>query len=310
MADPTEPQLRPVVTRPDGWERCSGCHTWHPASEFGLNRSRTNGLNAMCRSSAQEAGRRSHAKKRGEAYTPRVVEAVKAAAPDGMTWCNIHQTYCPTDRFVKEPRKHNGLQSSCTLAQYNNKATLAGRKRVTSKYKPAPEGTKWCAWHKQYEPKAEFGRQSTRNRADGLVSMCNEGKRAYSRTINPYNAAKERNRRARKRGNGGRHTGEQIVAMGNRQGWKCGNPLCQADIRVGYDADHIQPLDLDGSDDITNIWLTCIPCNRKKSNKHPIAWARSLGLDPVKLWPLIAVYLEVDYVRRLGLHLKSTGPLL
>lgn len=117
MADPTEPQSRPVVMRPDGWERCSGCHTWHPASAFGPHKGRPNGLSAMCRESANEAGKRSHAKKRGGAYRPRVCEAVKADAPDGMTWCNIHKRYCLTASFTKEPRKANGLQSSCIKAQ-------------------------------------------------------------------------------------------------------------------------------------------------------------------------------------------------
>lgn len=137
MADPTEPQSHAVVMRPGGWERCSGCHTWHPASEFGPHKGRSNGLNAMCRASAREVGRRSHANKRGEAYTARVCEEVKEAAPAGMTWCNIHQRYCLTEGFSSDLRKDNGLQSSCTRAQTERRikrvATLGSTRYFTGK---------------------------------------------------------------------------------------------------------------------------------------------------------------------------------
>lgn len=257
--------------RERGEKWCSGCAEFHPFSEFGPNKGQSDGLAILCREAGRESGRRSHAKKMGEAYRPRVTENIKQAAPEGMTWCNLHLAYCPTETFGREPRKDNGLQSSCNPAQVMKKSVARSPvKRITSKYKPAPEGTRYCWWHKAYEPVERFYPEE---------KICKEAQREKSRTYPEANAAKERNRRARRRGNGGRHTGDEVLALGERQGWKCANPVCRVDIEHSYDADHVVPVVDGGSDDIFNIQLLCIPDNRKKSDKDPIEWVLSLDLD-------------------------------
>jgi hypothetical protein len=55
------------------------------------------------------------------------------------------------------------------------------------------------------------------------------------------------------------------------------------------------PSDLGGSNSIENLWLLCIPCNLKKFNKHPVAWAKSLGLDPQALWPNLTFVREPEH---------------
>ena len=85
-----------------------------------------------------------------------------------------------------------------------------------------------------------------------------------------------RNRRARKRGNGGKHTAAQIRGLLVRQRHKC--PFCSANLKQGYHADHIMPLALGGSNDIRNIQLLCPTCNDSKGHSHPIVWARKKGL--------------------------------
>jgi 5-methylcytosine-specific restriction endonuclease McrA len=81
-----------------------------------------------------------------------------------------------------------------------------------------------------------------------------------------------RNRRARKKGNGGKHTAAQIRDLLVRQRHKC--PFCSANLRRGFHADHIMPLALGGSNDIGNIQLLCPTCNDSKGFSHPIAWAQ------------------------------------
>lgn len=81
-----------------------------------------------------------------------------------------------------------------------------------------------------------------------------------------------RNRRARKRGNGGKHTAAQIQDLLVRQRHKC--PYCSANLRKGYHADHIMPLALGGSNDISNIQILCPTCNDSKGFSHPVAWAQ------------------------------------
>lgn len=86
-----------------------------------------------------------------------------------------------------------------------------------------------------------------------------------------------RNRRARLRGALGSHTGDDIVALLKQQRHRCANPACRISLRRGYDVDHVLPLTLRGSNDISNIQLLCAPCNRSKQGKHPETWSRENG---------------------------------
>ena len=112
--------------------------------------------------------------------------------------------------------------------------------------------------------------QVQRNPAKALERQRNwcarnrEIKRAYGR-----------NRYARQISAAGEHTGKEILALGDRQRWRCVN--CGICIRNKFEADHIVPLFLSGRNDIQNIQLLCCSCNRQKSCKHPIAWAQENG---------------------------------
>jgi 5-methylcytosine-specific restriction endonuclease McrA len=85
-------------------------------------------------------------------------------------------------------------------------------------------------------------------------------------------------RRARKRGNGGNHTSDEILALADRQHWKCANSACRKPIKRKYHVDHILPLSLGGSNSIKNIQLLCPTCNCRKGASDPIEWAGRLGL--------------------------------
>jgi 5-methylcytosine-specific restriction endonuclease McrA len=83
------------------------------------------------------------------------------------------------------------------------------------------------------------------------------------------------NRRARKLANGGSHTPEQIEELYAKQRRRC--TACGKSIRNHYEIDHIIPITRGGSNDISNIQLLCLPCNRSKHNKLPEQWAREQG---------------------------------
>jgi 5-methylcytosine-specific restriction endonuclease McrA len=85
----------------------------------------------------------------------------------------------------------------------------------------------------------------------------------------------KRRYRARLRGAAGNHTSEQIKAMQQQQGHRCAN--CRVSTRKGYHVDHIVPLKLGGSNDISNIQLLCRSCNCGKGGKDPLIWAQELG---------------------------------
>ena len=84
-----------------------------------------------------------------------------------------------------------------------------------------------------------------------------------------------RNRRARKKGNGGSHSAAQIRDLLVKQRHRC--PSCSASLRRGYHVDHIMPIALGGSNDISNIQLLCRVCNERKSFLHPVVWAQRNG---------------------------------
>ena len=94
---------------------------------------------------------------------------------------------------------------------------------------------------------------------------------------NPEKArANSRNYRARYAAAIGKHTGAEIKALFVRQNGKCA--YCRKSIRSGYHADHIVPLLRGGTNWISNIQLTCGPCNQRKNAADPIEFARLEGL--------------------------------
>ena len=101
---------------------------------------------------------------------------------------------------------------------------------------------------------------------------------AYAKAHPEAKKARWRNRQARLRGRGGKHTGDQIIALAKRQKYQCANPACGKSIRQKYHADHIRPLARGGDNFISNIQLLCPNCNLRKHTKDPVVWARENGL--------------------------------
>jgi len=60
------------------------------------------------------------------------------------------------------------------------------------------------------------------------------------------------------------------------QGYRCA--YCRADLRkTTKHADHITPLSAGGSDDKSNIQMTCKSCNLSKGARDPIEYAQLQG---------------------------------
>jgi 5-methylcytosine-specific restriction endonuclease McrA len=97
--------------------------------------------------------------------------------------------------------------------------------------------------------------------------------------------AKRANQHARKRGAVGSHSAAETAALLARQKSRCAHPWCRTDISKGrgdapgyFHEDHILPIKLGGSNDITNVQLLCQACNIAKGQTHPVEWAQSHGM--------------------------------
>jgi 5-methylcytosine-specific restriction endonuclease McrA len=98
---------------------------------------------------------------------------------------------------------------------------------------------------------------------------------AWMRSHPETRARNEEVRRARKLDIGGSFTVTQIQALYKLQQECCA--ICSDKLNGKYHRDHIMPLALSGSNDISNIQLLCQPCNSKKGAKHPLEYANKLG---------------------------------
>lgn len=98
------------------------------------------------------------------------------------------------------------------------------------------------------------------------------------RIDNPDKKAEyQRNRRAKNKGSYGTHSRHDIATILKRQKGRCAEPTCGVSLSSGYHVDHIMPLSRGGSNMSENLQCLCPSCNMKKSNKHPLDWARENG---------------------------------
>jgi 5-methylcytosine-specific restriction endonuclease McrA len=106
-------------------------------------------------------------------------------------------------------------------------------------------------------------------------STHNQRQKAW-RALNPENVkASSANRRARRVGNGGQHTPDDIKAIYAMQRGMCA--CCGIKLNGKYHVDHIYPLVAGGSNDRLNLQIACATCNLKKNSKDPIDFMQSMG---------------------------------
>ncbi len=87
-------------------------------------------------------------------------------------------------------------------------------------------------------------------------------------------AAAVHNYQARKKGNGGVHTAEDIQAQYERQKGRC--YYCQKKVGKKYHVDHVIPLIKGGSNGPENLVIACPTCNQEKHDKHPMDYCGRL----------------------------------
>ena len=86
----------------------------------------------------------------------------------------------------------------------------------------------------------------------------------------------EAKRRAQKQGSPGSYTEQDIAELLIRQRDRCG--YCDKSLKRGFHVDHVIPLVLGGTNNRANLQLLCASCNTRKGKKHPLDYAKTLGL--------------------------------
>lgn len=108
--------------------------------------------------------------------------------------------------------------------------------------------------------------------------------RDHLETIRKRKIVSARNRAAKKKAAGGKHTLEDVMRMYDAQNGKCA--ACKKDFpalgKSRFEVDHIIPLkprdgSAPGSNGPENLQLLCLRCNRTKHNMMPDQWAEKLA---------------------------------
>lgn len=88
--------------------------------------------------------------------------------------------------------------------------------------------------------------------------------------------ARSKARNAQRRGAGGTFNADDIAAIMKRQRSRCA--YCQVKLTSKTKTiDHIVPVARGGTNAPSNLQITCMPCNRRKSARCPTEFARSTG---------------------------------
>ena len=88
--------------------------------------------------------------------------------------------------------------------------------------------------------------------------------------------ANQAKRRAKLRGSDGAYTPDDVASLLAIQVGRC--VYCRKPVKREFHVDHIVPLALGGTNIKTNLQILCPSCNSKKGKRHPVEFAKTLGL--------------------------------
>lgn len=175
--------------------------------------------------------------------------------------------------FTGIPCKQGHLSQRFT---YNRDCRACNTLRARTKYAadPAKSIAAVKRWVQNNPEKAKNRTNQWQKENPDRVRALNAAWRAK----NPDKIAQiRRNRRARKSGNGGTHTAQDIADLKIVQKNKCA--YCKGSFtKLKMQVDHIHPLSKGGGNGRSNLQLLCENCNRKKRDLDPISFAQKIGL--------------------------------
>jgi len=187
---------------------------------------------------------------------------------DNQKRCSKCKEWKDRSAFSKDATRKDGLCLQCKtcIAAYN---TFYNRthveKRAAYRAEHRKDKATYRAEHRE-EIAAYYAAYYAEHRAE-IASKYSAWQKANPDKMR----AKNHRRRARKTGNGGTHTADDIKRQGDSQSWKCWwrGPGCLIDCKDKYHVDHLVPLSRGGHNNPSNLVISCPVCNLKKLDKLP-----------------------------------------
>jgi 5-methylcytosine-specific restriction endonuclease McrA len=188
----------------------------------------------------------------------------------------------PRDAFSRDKYNPDGRQYKCKACANEYRAANRERRREYDReYRIANAEHIREYFAANRERKREYDREYNATNAEHIHARNREYGRKYRQTSagKSINIAKSHRRRARKAGNGGTYTSEDLAAIRaaqtDRKGrlicWRCGKP-----IKDTPHLDHWQPLKHGGPNSAGNLHYMHWKCNLSKGTKLPTEIGRLL----------------------------------
>lgn len=260
---------------------CTRCHLFKEAAEFGLRKKSLDGLRPMCKACRRaehaenpqpkrESDRKYRERKRGE---PKPIRNIDWSAKYRCKKCG--KTKQGTE-FNQEYRNRSGLKGTCRACETATEAAYyrANAKRISLASRLTRRKDQWIAgekirtgrWRKQKTNqsynKSRYAAMTPIERAIDLAEKRDFRRMDYRR--NPAKHLAWRHKRmALQHSNGGTFTAEEWQALCAKYDHRC---LC-CGVRRKLTIDHVIPVTMGGSNDISNLQPLCISCNVRKMQR-------------------------------------------
>lgn len=186
----------------------------------------------------------------------------------------------PHTEFYRHKRTKDGLDTRCKACNLSlnaewraaNKENVRARRAIEYAANREAAKANAAAWRAANLDRARATSREYHAKNKGKVR---QQQIEWRKANHAKRLAQDAARRARKRGTEGTYTAEQIEHLYAMQRGRCA--LCGGKLGRAFHRDHIMPLALDGTNDISNIQLLCPSCNCRKNAKHPIDYAQQIG---------------------------------